>query len=182
VQARGTVRLLSLTVIQSTKRRDQHRRRKAHKLACPATTQRAREADELVAAAAGTSLAAVTDEPAQSCCDHCGAQSAEPLVCSGCDAGVYCTPECQLGAWYCFLFLLVFHQSLFCFRPGHKKACRAVQKQRKAAQEEAREQVGPACDECGVQSAEVFACPACEMAHYCSQQHQHDAWCVLFVW
>ena len=54
-----------------------------------------------------------------------------------------------------------------------------MQKQRKAAQKEAAEklqQVGPACDVCGVVSPEVFACPACELAHYCSKEHQHDAW------
>jgi hypothetical protein len=67
-------------------------------------------------------------------------------------------------------------------RLGHKKACRAVQKQRKAAQEEAEtpQTSSPACDVCGVQSAEVFACPACGLAHYCGKAHQHDAWFVLF--
>ena len=116
------------------------------------------------------------------CCDHCGAQSAELLVCNGCDAGYYCTTECQHGAWFDLLRVCCVHFLLFTMvvRPGHKKECRAVQKQRKAAQEEAEKQQtsGPVCDVCGVQSPAVFACPACNSAHYCSSEHQHDAWFV----
>ena len=58
-------------------------------------------------------------------------------------------------------------------RLGHKKACRAVQKQRKAAQEQEK-LTGHTCDVCGVPSPELFACPACGLTHYCSKEHQHD--------
>ena len=54
-----------------------------------------------------------------------------------------------------------------------------MQKQRKAQAAEQVTQADPACDVCGLQSAAVFACPACEMAHYCSEAHQRDAWFVL---
>ena len=115
------------------------------------------------------------------CCGHCGAQPAELLVCSGCDAAFYCTTECQHGAWF-DLLRVVFRLFTVYNRLGHKKECRAVQKQRKKREEEEEAKVkpaGPVCDVCGVQSAEVFACPACQLVHYCGLEHQHDAWFVL---
>jgi hypothetical protein len=155
--------------------------RPGHKKACRAATQLA-NAD--VTAAEGMAdeaavVEATTDDSVSNSCDHCGAQPPELLVCSGCDAARYCTTECQYGAWLGSLrYVLVYVGRPFYFRLGHKKACRAAQKQRKA-QEEAAKVAGPACDVCGVQSPDVFVCPACEMAHYCGQEHQHDAWFVL---
>ena len=62
-------------------------------------------------------------------CDRCGLAAADLKQCAGCKTAVYCSRDCQAAAW-----------------DGHKKECKAIKKQAKAAARREAPAVAPRRD------------------------------------
>jgi hypothetical protein len=77
-------------------------------------------------------------------------------------------------------------------RAGHRKACKAAQKARAAAEADPQNDdaltVGEtglspagACGYCGREAPGLLVCAGCHEARYCSAEHQRQAWFVRDV-